>query len=287
MDGTETSQKSNNEDVNKTYIISTLTSRRDEASNAGRLTLQRRNTNSKNTVGGDQEAAENTENQSHGKLLTLQRRTRTGAVSTGKGSRPHTHTKTEKRAWTCSRILSEPNSRTGSAPLRSASLRERGLKDGIKPVNTPGKTAEKAQSTGREQKTYSTPTGQTQFERVSLKKEVFEKLSAKDLPKGFTAKQAGAERPKPWSSESNGGAIPGSANKLLPIIGQNRIAISTTRKTTTQLSTVSSTKSKSPPSEPRVSVEPGSPIAPLSSKELKMENSAVTVAVRVRPFSHR
>lgn len=288
MDDTEASYlKSNSKEINKTYIISSLTSKRDEASHAGRLTLQRRNTNSKNTMGGDQEVSENTVNQSHGKRLTLQRRTRAGTGSNEKGYHAHTPSRTEKRTWTCSKILSEPNSRTGSVPLRSVSLRERGLKDTIKPVNTPGKSAEKAQSMGREQKTFSTPTGQTHFERVSLKKEVFEKLSAKDQPKISTAKQAGVERPKHSSAESNGGAIPSSANKKLPIIGQNRSAISTVRKTTTLLSTTANTKSKPPPCEAVVTVESGSQPAALSPKELKMENSAVTVAVRVRPFSHR
>lgn len=276
MDEKEISSLSNSKEINKTYIISTLTSRCDEVPSAGRLTLQRRN--SKNTVGGVQEASENTENrESHGKRLTLQRRTRAGAGSTDKVSHPHTSTMNQKRPWTSSKILSEPNSREGSSGLlRSASLRENGLKtsvkDATKPVNTPGKSAQKVQSTGREQKTISTPTGKTQFERISLKKEVFEKLSLK---------QTGVERQKQSSSDLNGGAIPGPVSKKFPIISQNRTAISTTRKTTTQLSTVLNAKSKPPP------CESGSRTAALSSNELKMENSAVTVAVRVRPFSHR
>lgn len=288
MDDTEAScLKSKTKEINRTYVISTMTSRCDEASSVGRLTLQRRNTNSKNTVGGDQETSENTENQSQEKRLTLQRRTRAGAGarSTEKSSYPHTHTKTEKRAWTSSKILSEPNSRTGSAPLRSVSLRERGLKDMTKPVNTPGKTVEKFQSTTRDQKTFSTPTGQTHFERVSLKKEVFEKLSAKDLPKNVTAKQTAVERQKQSSSGTNGGVTP--ANKKLQMINQNRSTISTMRKTTTPISAASNIKSKPPLCEAAVSLESGSQHAASSSKDLKMENSAVMVAVRVRPFSHR
>ncbi|MCJ8737973.1 hypothetical protein PDJAM_G00030320 [Pangasius djambal] len=280
MDDKETSSLSNSKEINKTYIISSLSSRCDEAPSAGRLTLQRRNTHSRNTLGDGQEASENTENQSHGKRLTLQRRTRAGAGCTAKASHPHTSSLTEKRAWTCSKILSEPNSRTAPAPaplpLRSASLR-----DVIKPGNTPAKTTEKAQ------KTFSTPTGKTQFDRISLKKEVFEKLSAKDQPKLLTPKQTGVERQKQSSTDPNGGAIPGSANKKFPIISQNRSTISTGRKNTTQLSSGLNAKSKPPPSETRVSVESGGQTAALPAKELKMENSAVTVAVRVRPFSHR
>lgn len=284
MDYTEASSlKNNSEEINKTYIISTLTSRCVEASGTGRLTLQRRNPNSKNAVGGDQEPSENAENRSHWKRLTLQRRTRTGAGSTEKSSHPHTSTKTEKQAWTSSKILSEPNSRTGSAPLRSVSLKERGPKDMIKPVNTP----EKVQSTGRGQRIFSTPTGQTRFQRVSLKKEVFERLSAKDQPKSSTAEQTGVERQKHLSAESNGGTIPGLANKKFLIISQNQSVTSTMRKTTTQPSTGANSKSKPLPRETLVSAESGSQTGNLSSKELKMENSAVTVAVRVRPFSHR
>ncbi|KAG7327749.1 hypothetical protein KOW79_009355 [Hemibagrus wyckioides] len=288
MDNQEVSSLGNSKEINKTYIISTLTNRRDEASSASRLTLQRRNTNNKSTVAGDQEASENTENlQSDGKRLTLQRRTRAGAGSTGKASHPHTSTMTEKRAWTSAKVLSEPNSRTGSVPpLRSASLRERGLKnstkDAIKPVSTPVKCIEKAKSTDREQKTVSTPTGKTQFERISVKKEVFEKLSAKDQPK--LLKQTGVERLKQSSADLTS---QGSANKKFPIISQNRSTISSMRKTTTQPSTVLNTKSKPPPCETLVSAESVNQTAALSSKELKMENSAVTVAVRVRPFSHR
>lgn len=281
----EISSLSNSKEINKTYIISTLTSRCDEVSNAGPglLTLQRRNTNSKTTMGGDHEACENTENQRQGKRLTLQRRTRAG--STDKGSHPHPHLPppqhtsgmTEKRAWTSSKILSEPNSRTGSAPpLRCASLKlKNSTKEIIKPVNTSGGTIEK------EQKTFSTPTGKTQFERISLKKEVFERLSTKDQSKAL--KQSGVERQK----QSSGDLIPGSANKKFPIISQNRSTISNMRKTTTPLSMVLTPKSKLPSCETRVSVESGSQTVASSSKELKMENSAVTVAVRVRPFSHR
>ncbi|TSW35252.1 Kinesin-like protein KIF14 [Bagarius yarrelli] len=291
MDDKEISSLSNSKETNRTYIISTVSRRCDEASGSGRLTLQRRNTNNKNTVAENQETSENTENQeSHGKRLTLQRRTKAGAGSTEKPhpSHPHTFTMSEKRAWTSAKVLSEPNSRTGSVPpLRSASLREKALKissrEVTKLVNTPGKTTEKAKSPDGEQKTFSTPTGKTQFERISVKKEVFEKLSVKDHPK--LLKQPGVERLKQSSADSGGGTIPGSAEKKFSVIGPNRSTISTTRKTTTLPSAGFNTKSKPHLSETRVSVEPASEI--LSSKELKMENSAVTVAVRVRPFSHR
>ncbi|KAM9461389.1 kinesin-like protein KIF14 isoform 1-T1 [Clarias gariepinus] len=277
------SSLNNTKEVNKTYIISTLPRGRcQESPMAGRLTLQRRNTSSRNTRDVDQEAGENTENQGHVKRLTLQRRTRAGADS-GSASRPHWSSMTEKRAWTCSKILSEPNSRTVPAPaptpLRSVSLKETGMKDLIKAVHTPGKTTEKAQSMGRDQKKISTPTGKTCFERISLKKEVFEKLSVKDQSRVFTAKPAGGDPHKHSGADPKGTSIPGSAKKF-PIIGQNRSTISTVRKNTPQIPTGSNPKPKPSPTETQVPVD-------LSSEELKMENSTVMVAVRVRPFSHR
>ncbi|KAI5610222.1 kinesin-like protein KIF14 isoform X1, partial [Silurus asotus] len=276
---------SNSQEINKTYIISSLTSRSDEASSAGRLTLQRRNTNSKPTPTGDQEASENAENQNLEKRLTLQRRTRPGG-GPEKSSYPLTSSVPEKRAWTSSKVLSEPNNRTGSAsPVRSASLKERGVKSSMKdltkpPVGTPGKITEKAQSIGRQQNASSTPTGKTQFQRITLKKDVFEKLSAKEPARALTSKQASSEKQKQSCSESSGPPIQGAGDKKVAVIAQNRSTISAMKKIANQLPAAS----KPPVFETRVS---GSQAAPLSSKELKTENSAVTVAVRVRPLSHR
>ncbi|KAI5101784.1 kinesin-like protein KIF14 [Silurus meridionalis] len=286
MEDKEVRSLSSSQEINKTYIISSLTSRSDEASSAGRLTLQRRNTNSKPTPTGDQEASENAENQNLEKRLTLQRRTRPGG-GPEKSSHPLTSSVPEKRAWTSSKVLSEPNNRTGSAsPVRSASLKERGVKSSMKDltkptVGTPGKITEKAQSIGRQQNASSTPTGKTQFQRITLKKDVFEKLSAKEPARALTSKQAASEKQKQSCSESSGAPIQGAGDKKVAVIAQNRSTISVAmKKTANQLPAAS----KPPVFETRVS---GSQAAPLSSKELKTENSAVTVAVRVRPLSHR
>uniref|UniRef100_A0A8B9RDG8 Kinesin-like protein KIF14 n=1 Tax=Astyanax mexicanus TaxID=7994 RepID=A0A8B9RDG8_ASTMX len=243
LKGEETScslDKSNVKEINKTYIISALnkSAPRSNASSTSfsgaRLTLQRRKTNSKGPeLSSD---LQDTENQSepHGKRLTLQRRTRAGSVDKGTPSADE-----KKRAWVSSAVLSEPNSaRTPGrlALLRSASLRDteskRAPKDLLQPPNTPCTTAATEKSSTRpaqtakvnaahdQAKASSTPTGKTQFEKLSLKKEVFERLATRDVPKPVSLKK-------------------------------------TTAQTTA------------------------------THPELKMEDSAVTVAVRVRPFSSR
>ncbi|XP_060732777.1 kinesin-like protein KIF14 [Tachysurus vachellii] len=268
----------NNKDINKTFIISTLVNKCDGAYTAG-LSLQRRNRN--NTVAGNQETSENTENQQcDGRQLSLQRRTRGGGRG---GGHPHTSTMTETQTWTSAKCVFEPNTRTASVPpLRSVSLRERGLKDVIKAVSSPLKTIEKGKSTERQQNIVSTPNGKTQFERITVKKEVFEKLSAKDQQK--LLKQPGVERLKQSSTDS---VTPGSANKMFPIISENRRTISTPRKNACQQAPVFNRKSKPAPCQTPASAESVNQTEALTSKELKMENSAVSVAVRVRPFSHR
>uniref|UniRef100_A0AAR2LDL4 Kinesin-like protein KIF14 n=1 Tax=Pygocentrus nattereri TaxID=42514 RepID=A0AAR2LDL4_PYGNA len=259
-------------EINKTYIISAMTSKYGERSSTmsshGRLTLQKRKTSSK---GAEHTAVENPENRSdsHGKRLTLQRRTRTGSVDKG------TPSTAEKTAWAGSAVLSEPNSRTpGSlALLRSASLRgteaKRTAKDVLQPVNTPGKTTEKvarsSQSVGDvahdQGKTTSTPTGKTRFEKICLKKEVFERLAVREVSRSVSVKSHGVDRPKQTSTEIGKPLVPGALN-------------SAKARPTAACETLTS-------------AEAGSQSTAPPAPELKTENSAVTVAVRVRPFSLR
>uniref|UniRef100_A0AAR2JEB3 Kinesin-like protein KIF14 n=1 Tax=Pygocentrus nattereri TaxID=42514 RepID=A0AAR2JEB3_PYGNA len=270
-------------EINKTYIISAMTSKYGERSSTmsshGRLTLQKRKTSSK---GAEHTAVENPENRSdsHGKRLTLQRRTRTGSVDKG------TPSTAEKTAWAGSAVLSEPNSRTpGSlALLRSASLRgteaKRTAKDVLQPVNTPGKTTEKvarsSQSVGDvahdQGKTTSTPTGKTRFEKICLKKEVFERLAVREVSRSVSVKSHGVDRPKQTSTEIGKPLVPFTSNKKLLSSSQSRNPMATPRSTQVRKTSAQLTGSQST-----------APPAP----ELKTENSAVTVAVRVRPFSLR
>ncbi|XP_072516112.1 kinesin-like protein KIF14 isoform X1 [Salminus brasiliensis] len=302
----ETSCLDKSKEINRTYIISAInqcgpkSSTSSTVSSRGRLTLQRRKTNSKGAE--HTSALENAENHSetHGKPLTLQRRTRTGSVDKG------TPSTAEKRAWVSSAVLSEPNSRTPGrlALLRSASLRDtdpkRTAKDPLHPVNTAGKPAEKSAKgdVAHDQgKSTSTPTGKTQFEKLSLKKEVFERLAARDFPKPESMKPPGVERQKQSSTDTGKPVGSGTSTKKPLISQQSRNLMMATprstqvRKPTTHLNstpsgTMTSTKARPPPtSETLLSAEVVSPATPL--QELKMENSAVTVAVRVRPFSSR
>ncbi|XP_062868886.1 kinesin-like protein KIF14 [Trichomycterus rosablanca] len=297
MDGKETSTLDKSKEINRTYVVSTPTSKPPEGSSTHRLILQRRKTANKDTVISDHPASENRENQTdnHGKRLTLQKRNKAGSVD----RTPHTEVGQEKRAWTSSKVLSEPNTRIhpGLTPLRSASLRERGPKstpkDTIKQTNTSGNPTDKEKDAADDQaKMFSTPTGKTKFEKISLKKDVFESFAQKGglkPAKGNTDKQ---------SSSENTRTGPSGVNKHFPHFSQNqkstpRSAPGSTpgRKTVqTQLSTPSggsNLKARPPVSETLVSTESGTQVAVLSAEELKMENSAVTVAVRVRPFSTR
>uniref|UniRef100_A0A8B9KDI5 Kinesin-like protein KIF14 n=1 Tax=Astyanax mexicanus TaxID=7994 RepID=A0A8B9KDI5_ASTMX len=324
LKGEETScslDKSNVKEINKTYIISALnkSAPRSNASSTSfsgaRLTLQRRKTNSKGPeLSSD---LQDTENQSepHGKRLTLQRRTRAGSVDKGTPSADE-----KKRAWVSSAVLSEPNSaRTPGrlALLRSASLRDteskRAPKDLLQPPNTPCTTAATEKSSTRpaqtakvnaahdQAKASSTPTGKTQFEKLSLKKEVFERLATRDVPKPVSLKQHPCvDRSKHSSTDS--GKPQASSSKKVPLINNQskNLMMAVTprstqvRKTTAQTSsttpsgTMSSTKARPPTtSETLLSTEGKLVSQAATHPELKMEDSAVTVAVRVRPFSSR
>uniref|UniRef100_A0AAR2LZC1 Kinesin-like protein KIF14 n=2 Tax=Pygocentrus nattereri TaxID=42514 RepID=A0AAR2LZC1_PYGNA len=254
-------------EINKTYIISAMTSKYGERSSTmsshGRLTLQKRKTSSK---GAEHTAVENPENRSdsHGKRLTLQRRTRTGSVDKA--------------------VLSEPNSRTpGSlALLRSASLR-----------GTEAKHVAHDQG-----KTTSTPTGKTRFEKICLKKEVFERLAVREVSRSVSVKSHGVDRPKQTSTEIGKPLVPFTSNKKLLSSSQSRNPMATprstqVRKTSAQLSSTPSGALNSAKARPTAacetltSAEAGSQSTAPPAPELKTENSAVTVAVRVRPFSLR
>ncbi|XP_036442255.1 kinesin-like protein KIF14 [Colossoma macropomum] len=310
LKGDEVSSLDKSKDINKTYIISAMTSKYGERSSImssrGRPTLQKRKTSTKGTE--HTAALENTENRSdaHGKRLTLQRRTRTGSVDKG------TPSAAEKRAWASSAVLSEPNSRApGSlALLRSASLRDteakRTAKDVLQLVNTPSKTTEKvarsAQSVGDvahdQGKTTSTPTGKTQFQKLSLKKEVFERLAVREVSRSVSVKPHSVDRPKQSSTEIGKPLVPCTSNKRFLVSSQSRNLMATprstqVRKTSTQLSSTPSGALNSAKVRPTaacetlISADAGSQTTAPPAPELKMENSAVTVAVRVRPFSLR
>ncbi|XP_076880358.1 kinesin-like protein KIF14 isoform X2 [Brachyhypopomus gauderio] len=287
-------------EINKTYIISAHTSKCGVVSNTGsfrgRFTLQRRKTSSKGAVSREP-TLENTENQSenHGKRLTLQRRTGTGSA--------------EKRSQRGSSSPSQPD-RCGAARLRSARSRETEPKrtDTVKSINRPSKTTEKGEYVAHNilatvnadaADQPSTPTGKTKFEKVSLKKEVFERWAMKDTLKPVSAKHTGVERHlQNQLGAGNGKQVPAGPARRIPVNNQSRKATHTphstpARRPTSHLSSaaggaLNTTKARlHVGGETLAFSEFGSQASVLQPQELKMENSAVTVAVRVRPFSAR
>lgn len=305
-------------EVNRTYVISASLSKPPAAAatpTLGRLTLQRRRkTNTENaeltttTMSENAEKTQTTAADAPEKRLTLQRRTRAGT-----GTDPGTTTTTTTGSRQ-NNVLSESNSMKaptgGVVVLRSASLRDTVSKYKAKeaPLSTPAAKAaeapERAPSmrpledlkgkTADQSRIFSTPTKKTLFERIASKKEVFEKLSAKGpVPRVVSVKSASLERPritrrlqaedtKPvpaprgTKTPSSGGV---KSNASLPPAAQ-------ARKTSTQ---DTSTPSQVPSPPTQVSAQPlvrPSEVLELQDS-LKMENSAVTVAVRVRPFNAR
>lgn len=268
-DGETTSSFNKTKDANRTYVISALTKCGDNTpkpvSYSGRLTLQRK-PSSKTTANQD---VTTQENQTPEKRLTLKRRTRTGSI-------------------TRTKVLSEPN------PTRTS------VKDIHKTTNTPGKTpsaqktsSEKVDPTHVEGKTVSTPTRKTQFEKLSVKRDVFERLAGKDASRPVSTKYTGvgAHKPPQVSTELVRSRW-GANSEKVQIGGLNRHVTPTSqvRRPTTLMSSSphGGTSASRPASgEPKAPVEAGSRTSALPSEELKMENSAVTVAVRVRPFSSR
>ncbi|XP_057180878.1 kinesin-like protein KIF14 [Triplophysa rosa] len=267
-DGETTSSFNKTKETNRTYVISALTKCGDNThkpvSYSGRLTLQRK-PSSKTTTNQD---VTTQENQTPEKRLTLKRRTRTGSI-------------------TRTKVLSEPNPTHMSA------------KDIHKTSNTPGKTpsaqktsTKKLEPTHVESKTVSTPTRRTQFEKLSVKRDVFERLAGKDASRPTSMKHTSVGTHKPPHVSTDPGRSRWGANSEIQIGGLNRHMTPTSqvrRPTTLMSSTLHGGPSASRPAsgEPNVPVEAGSRTSALPPEVLKMENSAVTVAVRVRPFCSR
>ncbi|XP_016356168.1 kinesin-like protein KIF14 [Sinocyclocheilus anshuiensis] len=271
MDGSKeietTSSFNKTKEINRTYVVSALTKCGENAfktpSSGARLTLQRKP--SRTTTNHHEETTQ--ENQRGEKRLTLQRRTRT-------------------------KVLTEPNPAPSSA------------KETHETIKTPGKTSWSAQKTSSEKvsathdegKPVSTPTRRTQFEKLSVKRDVFERLAGKDASRPASSKHttAGRQKPPQMSTETAKSTCGATAEKV-QIGGLNRHMTPASRSAQVRRPTalMSSTArggtgvSRAAPAEGHVPLEAVSRTSALQPQELKMENSAVTVAVRVRPFSSR
>ncbi|KAI1891501.1 hypothetical protein AGOR_G00144460 [Albula goreensis] len=146
-------------------------------------------------------------------------------------------------------------------------------------------------------KVFSTPTKKTPFEKISAKKDVFERLAGRDVAK---TKSASLERQRNTGLANREGLKQTGQVSL----ARNFPAGSAGRNVTSSLQFTQVKKATSQPSAGQngeVSSAgcrtPGRPAGStelvnreskiLKQDTLKMENSAVTVAVRVRPFNNR
>ncbi|XP_029551324.1 kinesin-like protein KIF14 isoform X2 [Salmo trutta] len=311
-------------ELNTTCVISGLSKSRGQKNDIpvlGRLALQRRKTG----ANGDKTRSENTMDMTPNstpaseKTLSLQRRTRTGSIdksagndmSKAEGSRQRWVSGTDSNQ---SKGLSESNPRTtgNAGVLQSFSLRDTSSKSQSREavnllLNTPTKGVERFPSRfapkqpatpGKvdvtkpedQTKTFSTPTRKTPFEKITAKKDAFERLAGKKGQKVVAVKTTSLERLKKHAQVTVEAAKPGATHrsKKFPLSSQGANVASTFPPTQVRKnsihSDVSVARSSTPAPTSYVSTEP---LVRSKPDTLKMENSAVTVAVRVRPFNTR
>lgn len=284
--------------VNRTYVISAVSksSSGQQTPYRGRLTLQRRSRRKTGAETAEKTMAESSQNTTPApeKRLTLQRRTRTPSMSRnaygqrvlgGSGLQP------------TPKVLGEPNGRT-TALSRSVSLKEPA------PGNTGRDTGDHVESRGRvpqgkmplssssfstgrhlddQAKTF-TPTRKTPFEKIADKREVFERLAGREVARPVVGKSAGLERPKSRVQQDTKPVAAPRVSKQPAGPLQGKKSSSSNQK-----GDVTQTNACTPAPAPAATEHPGPHThgALRQQGSFKMEDSAVTVAVRVRPFNAR
>ncbi|XP_076582701.1 kinesin-like protein KIF14 [Chaetodon auriga] len=284
--------------VNRTYVISALSKSGSgqQTPYRARLTLQRRSRRKTRGETTEKTMVESSQNTTPApeKRLTLQRRTRTPSMDKS-GQREVSGSGLQAT----SKILSEAN---GRAPVlfRSMSLRETASKSNGRDANvetqrrpTPPCASYSASRQLEDQAhTFKTPTKKTPFEKIAAKRDVFERLAGKEAPKLVAAKSASLERPR-FRAQQRDDTKPVPAprvSKASAGVHKPQAAL--------QVRQTSTSSQKGDATQARTSTTAPAPAAtdqPLSrpsealkqQDSLKMENSAVTVAVRVRPFNAR
>ncbi|XP_029987200.1 kinesin-like protein KIF14 isoform X2 [Sphaeramia orbicularis] len=287
--------------VNRTYVISALSKSGSgqQTPYRGRLTLQRR---SRRKTGAEKLEDKTTlvdSNQSTTpaapKRLTLQRRSKTPSVDKSMhrqrgvtGIEPHSTPK----------VLIESNGRT-PVLFRSISLKETASKskcaESAAQEQTQGKWVHsKAKQLEDQAQTFKTPTRKTPFEKIAARRDVFEKLAAKEASKPVVAKSASLERSKSRVQQlENSKPAPAprvsraftGVDKATPVTRVRTRGPSTSIQKADKAPVKTSTPAPAPALSEQTLSRPSEVVKEQSS--LKMENSAVTVAVRVRPFSAR
>lgn len=273
--------------VNRTYVVSALSKSGSgqQTPYRARLTLQRRSRRKTGAETAEQTMTDSSQSTTAApeKRLTLQRRTRTPSMDKSGRGQPGGLQSTPK-------VLSEPNGRTPGL-FRSTSLRETATHVQTQGRFAQNKTSSSSSSSSRntdETQTFKTPTRKTPFERIAAKRDVFERLAGKEAPKPVLVKSASLERPKPRAQQAEN-------TKPVPAPRISKTTSGVRRPDTTlQVIKTNTSNQKGDVTQVRTS-DPAPPeqILPSTSEGLKqqdllkMENSAVTVAVRVRPFNAR
>ncbi|KAF7658815.1 hypothetical protein LDENG_00007720 [Lucifuga dentata] len=287
--------------INRTYVISALSKSGggQQTPYRGRLTLQRRSRRKTGAETMEKTMGESSQNITPAgeKRLAIQRRTRTpSADKSTQGQRG-------VNVHPTSKVLSEPNGRAAGL-FRSMSLRDTALDNKTRKTaasaDPPMRLAQSKMSssssssfTGKQPEEhsliFSTPTKKTPFEKIAAKRDVFERLAGKEVPKPVTVKSASLERPKKHAEDTK--PVPAIRVSKTPASAHKKntgLQVKKTSKVFTSSEKIdqilTSTSSPAPaPTEQALS----RPSEAWKEDFLKMENSAVTVAVRVRPFNAR
>lgn len=276
-DASRLSDKS--QQINRTYVVSAASKSGSgqHPPHRGRLTLQRR---SRRNTGAEAPEKTMTDSSQNGaaapeKRLTLQRRP--GAPSLEK----RVHVQHDLQGTP--KVLGEPNGRE-PVLFRSVSLKET-----RKDLENAGRGAH-AHSAGRQlegqAQTFKTPTKKTPFERIAAKRDVFEKLAMKEVAKPAAVKAGKVERPKSRAQASADPPVPAPRVGVVPPgVQKPQAAPSTAKLSIPKGESRCSTAAPARTSKEQPLSRPSEVLTKQDS--LKMENSAVTVAVRVRPFNAR
>lgn len=293
-----TSDKS--QPVNRTYVISALSKSGSgqQTPYRGRLTLQRRSRRKTGAETSEKTMTESSQNTTPApeKRLTLQRRTRTPSMDKSVyGQRGVSGTGLQQTP----KVLGEPN---GRAPvlIRSMSLRETYSKSKGRETTahaethgrpTHGKTPSSSSRQLEDQaQTFKTPTRKTPFEKIAAKRDVFERLAGKEAPKPVAVKSASLERPKSRAPQAEDTThVPAPRVSKASAGAQRLHAALQVVKTSTSCQKGDVTQARTSTRAPTPTEQPLSRPSEARKQQdsFKMENSAVTVAVRVRPFNAR
>lgn len=293
--------------INRTYVISAMSKSGGGGGGPhtpyrGRLTLQRRSRRKTGAEAADKRVSDNSQNcrsAAPEKRLTLQRRTRTPSMDKVVG-RQRESSGTDPQPTP--KVLSEPNGRT-PVLIRSMSLKsDPRAKDKVaisqgKPASS--KTPSRCPSSAHRQlleeqaQTFKTPTKKTPFEKIAAKRDVFEKLAQKEAPRPTVARSASLQRGvKSRLQLEEKTPVPAPRTTKAACAGAQRSLVAKT-------STSSGLQAEATQASCRTSAQGSAAPVPTEQQSsrttealrvhdsFKMENSAVTVAVRVRPFNAR